>query len=211
MVVQLPGDAYDPSHMAKPDPEATFGVVPRPRRAAPGDLLFRQGSPTVGVFKLVSGRVRLFRTTAGGAQATMHTARPGELFAEASLFSTHYHCDAEALESSQLLLYPKAALMRSLRETPELLWSFTAELARRVQGLRTRIEVQRTRSARERVLQFLQLHCDSKGLWLQQGTLKQLADELALTHEALYRTLAELERDSRIVRSERGILLGPGV
>jgi CRP-like cAMP-binding protein len=224
MVVQLLGDAYDPSHMANhkttasallnratPDPAAAFGVLPKQRRAVAGDLLFRQGSPTLGVFKLVSGRVRLIRTTAGGAQATMHTARPGELFAEASLFSTHYHCDAEALEPSQLLLYPKAALMRSLRETPELLWSFTAELTRRVQGLRTRIEVQRTRSARERVLQFLQLHCDSKGLWLQQGTLKQLADELALTHEALYRTLAELERDRRIIRSERGILLGPGV
>jgi CRP-like cAMP-binding protein len=197
--------------LMKANLDAAFGVAPKARQAAAGHLIFRQGSTTVGIFKLVSGRVRLIRTTAGGAQATMHTARPGELFAEASLFSTHYHCDAEALEPSQLLLYPKAALMRSLRESPELLWSFTAELARRVQGLRTRIEVQRTRSARDRVLQFLQLHCDGRGLWPQQGTLKQLADELALTHEALYRTLAELERDGRIVRSERAILLSPGV
>lgn len=214
-------DTYDRSHMrasakkttdmpagAQLDLEEAFGVVPKPRDVAAGAHAFRQGSATVGVFKLVSGRVRLIRSTASGAPATMHTVRPGELFAEASLFSTRYHCDAEAVEPSRLLLYPKAALLRSMQERPDLLWTFAGELAHRVQSLRTRLEVQRTRSARERVLQFLRLHSDGTGLWHQEGTLKHLADELGLTHEALYRTLADLERDEEIVRIRGGLRLG---
>jgi len=137
----------------------------------------------------------------------MHTVRPGELFAEASLFSARYHCDAVALEPSEVLVYPKPALVQSLREHPQMLWIFTAELARRVQGLRSRLEIKQIRSASERVLQFLALACDESGIWKQDGTLKQLADDIGLTHEALYRTLARLEREGRVVRLEGALSL----
>ncbi len=182
------------------DLEDAFGIHPKAIEVAAGAHVFRQRSATVGVFKLLSGKVRLVRTTAGGEQATMHTARPGELFAEASLFAARYHCDAEAVEPSRLLLYPKTALQRAMQERPDLLWAFAGEMAHRIQSLRSRLEVQRTRSARERVLQFLRLHSDAAGLWQQEGTLKHLADELGLTHESLYRTLADLERDGEIDR-----------
>ena len=40
-----------------------------------------------------------------------------------------------------------------------------------------------------------------------RGSLKDLANELGLTHEALYRTLAALERASEIKRSKGRIFL----
>ena len=40
-----------------------------------------------------------------------------------------------------------------------------------------------------------------------QGTLKDLAAELGLTHEALYRTLAALERSGEIKRAKGKITL----
>jgi CRP-like cAMP-binding protein len=75
----------------------------------------------------------------------MHTARPGELFAEASIFSAYYHCDAIALRDCKVLVYPKSELTRQLKESQDELWAFTAELARHVQGLRTRLEVRQIR------------------------------------------------------------------
>jgi CRP-like cAMP-binding protein len=137
----------------------------------------------------------------------MHTVRPGELFAEASIFSAHYHCDAIALRDCEVLVYPKAELTRQLKESKDDLWAFTAELAHRVQGLRTRLEVRQIRSAPERVLQSLRLRCDSSGTWKVDGTLKQFAEEVGLTHEALYRALATLERDGSIVRGKHEITL----
>jgi len=205
-LVTDPGRATELAEAEQP-PSESFGVTPSQRHLSAGQLLFREGAASAGVYRLQTGRVRLFRSTPTGIQVAMHTVRRGELFAEASLFSARYHCDAVALEPSEVLVYPKRPLVQSLREHPERLWIFTAELARRVQGLRSRAEIKQIRSASERVLQFLALVCDASGVWRQEGTLKQLADDIGLTHEALYRTLARLEHEGRIVRLEGALRL----
>lgn len=179
----LPGAHPEP---ANPSHGRIAGVAPSLRRVVAGVALFRQGDKTFGIFRLVSGRISLIRVTAEGTQVPMHTVCPGELFAEASIFSTHYHCDAIAIRDCEVLVYPKAELTRELRENEEALWAFTAELAHRIQGLRTRLEVRQIRSAPERVLQALRLRCDASGRWKMDGTLKQFAEEIGLTHEALY-------------------------
>jgi len=179
------------------------------RRVAAGAALFRQGDATFGFFRLVSGRIRLARVTPSGTQVPMHTVGPGELFAEASLFSARYHCDAIADRACEVLVYPKAELNRRLKQDGEDLWRFAAELARRVQELRTRLEVRQIRSAPQRVLQALRLRCDADGAWRIEGTLKQFAEEIGLTHEALYRALAALERGGKIRRSGGEIRLRP--
>lgn len=197
--------SYDCSHMAAHPRIA--GVAPRLERLAAGAALFRQGDATFGFFFLVSGAVRLVRVTPAGAQVAMHSVRPGELFAEASLFSPRYHCDALASRASEVLVYPKREVVRGLKDDPEALWRFSAELAHRVQELRLRLEVRQIRSARERVLQSLRLR--GEGAWKIEGTLKQFAEEVGLTHEALYRALARLERDGWIERGAGEIRVLP--
>lgn len=182
-------------------------VAPTVRHVAAQATLFRQGDPTFGLFRLVSGRIRLLRVTPAGAQVPMHTVRPGELFAEASLFSTRYHCDAIATQASNVLVYQKAEVVRQLKEDRSDLWAFASDLAHRVHELRTRLEVRQIRSATERVLQSLWLRCDASGTWKVDGTLKQFAEEIGLTHEALYRALTGLEREGRIARGDGEIKL----
>ena len=53
--------------------------------------------------------------TPAGAQVAMHSVRPGELFAEASLFSARYHCDAVASRASEVLVYPKREVVPEKR------------------------------------------------------------------------------------------------
>jgi CRP-like cAMP-binding protein len=190
-------------------PVPLANVVPSVRRLVAGAALFRQGDPSFGIFRLVSGRISLVRVTPGGMEVPMHTARPGELFAEASIFSACYHCDAVAMRDSEVLVYAKAELTHQLKQSKEDLWAFTAELARRVHDLRTRLEVRQIRSATERVLQSLRLRCDLSGTWRVDGTLKTFAEEIGLTHEAFYRALATLERDGRIIRGNDEIRLKP--
>lgn len=194
------------STVSKPDTDLG-GAIPSVRLLAKGSALFRQGDKTFGIFRLVSGRISLVRVTRGGAQVPMHTARPGELFAEASLFSAHYHCDAIAMQDCEVLVYQKADVTRRLKENEAALWAFTAELAQRIQGLRSRLTLRQTRSAPERVLQYLRLTSDASGHWRTDAPLKQLAEELGLTHEALYRALATLERSGHISRNAQAIRL----
>lgn len=176
------------------------GLSPRRRVLAAGTTLFLQGDRTVGIFVLLSGAMRLQRVTPDGVAVTLHQVRPGEMFAEASLFATHYHCDAFAETDSVAGLYPKSELTTRLRGDAKALWSFSAELAHRLQGMRQRYELKQIRSAPRRVLQFLRLRCDAEGCYGIPGALKELAAELGLTHEALYRALAALEQRQLILR-----------
>jgi CRP/FNR family transcriptional regulator, dissimilatory nitrate respiration regulator len=79
-------------------------------------------------------------------------------------------------------------------------------------NLRTRLEQRNIRRAAERVRHFLALNTESDGCTIKlRGTLKDLAAELGLTHEALYRTLATLEHSGEIKRKKAKITLSKRV
>jgi len=183
------------------------GVTPEHRQLAAGDRLFSQGDLTYGIFHVASGRIRLQRITPDGSTVTIHLARTGEMFAEASLFSEHYHCDAIAEKESDILVYPKVQITSRLRAEPEALWQFARELAGRLQGMRTRYEIKQIRSAPERVLQWLRMRSGGDGVFRVPGTSKDIAAEVGLTHEAFYRALAALEKKGLIARSAGAIRL----
>lgn len=172
------------------------------RRLRPGQALFHSGDPTVGLFEVLKGKVRLVRVDPSGREAVLQVAGQGETLAEASLFSETYHCDAIATAAAVVRLYPKAVLFAELARDPKLGRAFTAMLARQVMDLRTRLESRNIHSARDRVRHFLAINVGADGCSVTlSGTLKELAAGLGLTHETLYRTLARMEQDGEIKRS----------
>src|SRR6516164_259782 len=178
------------------------------RVLAPGELLFRQGDPAVAIYKVESGRLRLIRRTVDDHLVILHTARRGEFFAEASLFAETYHCDAVAAAPSRIQVYPKAMVTEALRTDPVLAAAFIARLAHQLQELRSRMELRNIRSARERVLQYLRLRAGVDGHSIAiEGQLQDIAAEIGMTREALYRTLAALEAEECLTRTENAILL----
>lgn len=181
------------------------------RTLASGDVLFRQGDAVAKLYMLQSGAVRLVRHTVDGTLVVIHTARPGETIAEASLFSTHYHCDAVAAARSTVAVYDKARFLAAARTDPAVFEDVARTLVRQVQALRTRLELRNVRAARERVLQLLRLRAGPDGRTVAvDGPWQELAFELGLTREALYRALAGLERDGVIAReADQVVLLGP--
>jgi CRP-like cAMP-binding protein len=133
---------------------------------------------------------------------------PGETFAEASLFSETYHCDAVASLPSVVHLLPKPAVLKVLSSEPDIAQAFMATLARQVMTLRTRLENRNLRTARERVLHHLGLQASGMDRVVRvNGNLKAMAAELGLTHESLYRTLATLETEGVIERGHGEIRL----
>ncbi|HEV2303386.1 MAG TPA: Crp/Fnr family transcriptional regulator [Stellaceae bacterium] len=177
------------------------------RELALGELLFRQGDRAAAIYRVESGRLRLIRRTVDDHLVILHTARRGEFFAEAALFADAYHCDAVAAAPSRVRVYPKAQVMEALRSDPTLAEAFMARLARQLQELRARMELRNIRSARERLLQYLRLNARIDGSIAIEGRLQDIAAEIGMTREALYRTLAALEAEGFLTRSESEIRL----
>ncbi|MEE8445677.1 MAG: Crp/Fnr family transcriptional regulator [Alphaproteobacteria bacterium] len=193
--------------MLDPDelpPELAKSVVSR--RLETGQTLFRQGSKAVAIFAVTEGRVRLVRHGAEGQTLTLHVAGPGDGIAEAALFSDSYHCDAVADVESVVQVFPKHNLRVALAADTVLADRFMALLARQVRDLRSRLELRNIRAAHERVLAWLLLEGAEQGL-IPDRPLKQIAGEIGLSHEALYRGLARLERDGLLKRSAGRITL----
>jgi CRP-like cAMP-binding protein len=180
----------------------------RQRILQPGESLFRQGDQTYGIFAIENGRVQMIRYDSHGRSLVLFTAVEGELFAEAALFSETYHCDAMAATEATVRIYPRPILLSLLQRDLTAAQKFTALLAREVMSLRTRLEVANIRSASERVLRHLSIAAEPDGRTVAiPGTLKEMASELGLAHEVLYRTLADLETQGLIERAEHLIKL----
>jgi CRP-like cAMP-binding protein len=173
-----------------------------------GQVLFRTGQRTAGFYEVMIGRVRLVRVDRAGREAVLHVAVAGEALAEASLFASAYHCDAIATTNAVVRLYPKAAVLAEFDRNPKAAQAFMAMLAHQVMRLRARLEQRNIHSARDRVWHYLTLNAGADGRTvIVRGTLKDVANELGLTHEALYRTLADMADAGEIQRRKDKITL----
>jgi CRP-like cAMP-binding protein len=178
------------------------------RELEKNEWLFRKGDPASAIFEVVSGRVRLVRQTIDDHLEALHTARDGDHLAEAALFSDLYHCDALARVPARVRVYTKEILLSAFRAAPLLYEDFAARLARQLQAVRMRLELRNIRSARARLLQYLRLSASRDGRSVPlAGQLQDLAPDVGLTREALYRTLALLETEGLIVRNPGGFTL----
>jgi len=187
---------------------ASVRAVAVKRKFKAGESLFRLGDSSEGFYRVTAGRVRMARIDRSGHEIILYAAGPGDTIAEASLYSPNYHCDAIASTDAEVLFYPKRSVLAAFAKDGKAAQSFTAMLARQVMDLRTRIEQRNIRSARERVRHFLALNASADGRTVElRGTVKDLAAQLGLTHEALYRTLAALARSGEIRRDGLRITL----
>ena len=178
------------------------------RHLGADEMLFATGDPVRSLFVVEIGRLRLLRHTVHGAALILHVAQAGEAFAEASLFSRIYHCDALAEIPSTVIAYPKRVLLGALRGDPEAAVTLVGHLAQQVQALRGRIELLNVKSARDRVLGYLHSRLSASATAVElDRTWKAIASEIGLTHEAVYRALAELERDGLIERNGNVVVL----
>ena len=187
---------YDLDHMI-PTP---FNLLPKtavkPVEVRKGDHLFRDGDRTFGLFVAYDTTVHLARVSEDGETIMIHRATPGTWFAEASLFSETYHCDAVAQQNGSVLSIDKAAVLKGLHEH-NFAKDFCKTLSVQVQQTRQMREILAIRSAKDRVYAGL-----VAGLLV--GTVMDFAATVSLTHEATYRALRELVTEGRVQNSQRG-------
>jgi CRP/FNR family transcriptional regulator, dissimilatory nitrate respiration regulator len=130
------------------------------RSLARNEVLFRQGDNVAAIYFVEAGRLRLERRTFDGRLLILGITPAGQFFVEAALFADIFHCDAVATEPSQVRVYPKQAVLEALRTNPEGAMSFLALMAHQVIDLRQRLELMKVRSAKERVMLYLDFNAE---------------------------------------------------
>ncbi len=162
-----------------------------------GTRVFSQGDVTRGMFYLCEGRVNLVRHTEDGYEILIHRAIAGTTFAEASLFSDKYHCDASVVMDSVLIECSRLSLLALYEKQSGFALAMSERFSHQVQHARRLIEILSIRSAQERVYRAV-----VEGLLV--GNVNALADEIGLSPETVYRSLASLVKSGRIDKTGYG-------
>lgn len=151
-----------------------------------GAHLFLRGDPVREVFLLVEGSVELTRTSVSGLPMSLQWAGPGDILAEASVYSGQYHCDGILRRNSHLRAVAVGLFRKALQADPALHGAWAERLATQVQKSRVLSEIRGQRRLQDRLDMWLAEgnHLPCKGAW------QDLAAELGVSREALYRELA---------------------
>lgn len=162
------------------------------RLLEPGTSLFHAGDPVESMALVRTGRIDLVRPTAAGGSVVLQRAGAGDVVSEAAAYSETYHCDALAGIVARVRLISRDLFRARLREDPAVAELWAAQLARSVQAARLRAEVRSLRTVGARLDAWL----GARGALPDKGGWHDLAAELGVTPEALYRELARRRADA---------------
>jgi CRP-like cAMP-binding protein len=180
-------------------------LQPTDLKLSKGDYLFKQGSVVSNIYYIKSGRVKMIRNTIDGFSVLLHTGKSGETIAEASLFSSHYHCFAIADLNTEISLVRKQDLLQFLQHKPEEMMKLLAIFSQKIRELRSLNEIKNIRSAKERILSYIIINMNANKEMMLDISLKDTAQKIGLAHETFYRELKKLQEEGQIIRQKKSI------
>ena len=156
------------------------------RQLGAGQPLFHAGDAVLSMFFVRLGGADLIRFTGQGLRLVLHRAGPGAVLAEASAWSERYHCDAVAAMPCHVAALPRDVFLSRLSSAPGIAEIWTRSLARAVQHTRLQAEIR----SLPRVADRLDAWIGEGNRLPEKGRWQEVAAELGVTREALYRELS---------------------
>ena len=170
-----------------------------------GYVLFTREDPVDYFYFVFDGWVKVYRETIDGGEAVIGIFTRGETLAEAMAFiGGSYPASAEVVEEARVLPIRSANFVRYLKENPEVGLTMLSSLSRRMRHLVGEIESLKTRTASQRVAQFLLRLCttdDGEAVVALPYDKSVISARLGIQPESLSRILARLRKYG--VRTER--------
>lgn len=177
--------------------------------------LFRQGQPCHGLYVVVEGRVKVYRSAPDGREQVLHVMGPGQPVAEVPLFDGGpYPASAQAVEDSRVLFLPIDSFRWLYANNPTVADAVIRELGRRLRRMVRLVERISLKDVPARVAAALLDYAEAAGALRDGGafevprTQEELASELATTRESIARALASLRRAGTIRQEKRRVVIG---
>lgn len=167
--------------------------------------IFFEGDPGIGFYMVVSGKVKIFKTSLDGKEQILHIFGPGEPFGEVPVFhGSPFPANAETLTDSELLFFPRPEFVRLVTANPSLALNMLAVLSHRLRRFAAQIENLSLKEVPGRLASYLlylaeeQQRQDFVVLDIPKG---QLASLLGTSSETLSRIFAKMT-DEGLIRVE---------
>jgi CRP-like cAMP-binding protein len=166
-----------------------------------GATIFWEGKEAQGFYILITGQIKLVKSSPDGKEYIIRLVGTGETFAEAAVFGEiPYPVTAMALEDCQTLFFPKVPFLNHLAATPALARNMLATLSRLMFHLTQQLEDLSLKEVSARLARYILERCENthgtiaKGLHCELPTTKtQLAAYLGTISETLSRTLSRFK------------------
>lgn len=193
-----------------PDDRQRLASVASRREFEKGAMLFSEGDPSDYLYTVVSGRVKVFKTTARGTDVILEFFGPGDPVGAVAVYESRpYPASAVALEPTTALLVPRQSFFSLLETYPTMARGLLTGLTRRLVELTNRLtELSGGRVEARLARFFLKLAADigqrrPDGIFIPMALSRQeIADMIGTTIETSIRIMSRWGKEE-IVRTEK--------
>jgi CRP/FNR family transcriptional regulator, dissimilatory nitrate respiration regulator len=103
--------------------------------------IFWEGDEGDGFYIVLTGRVKVFKTSAEGKEQILHIYGPGQPIGEVPVFAgRHFPANAQAVEKSRLMFFPRRAFIDLITSHPSLALNMLAMLSMRLRQFTVQVE-----------------------------------------------------------------------
>jgi CRP/FNR family transcriptional regulator len=167
-----------------------------------GQNIFSEGDDGTGFYVIISGRVKIFKLSSEGKEQILHILGPGEPFGEVAVFAgQHFPANAEAMEESRILFFPRNSFIDLIKKNPSLAMNMLAVLSKRLRRFTHLIDDLSLKEVPGRLSAYLlylsEREKGSSNLELNI-TKSQLASLLGTIPETLSRILSKMVKQNLI-------------
>ena len=180
-----------------------------------GALLFSEDEPCTGLYVVVSGRIRIFKTSLSGREHILALEGPGSSIAELPVFDGgNYPASASAVEYAEALFISRPDLRAICLEHPEVSLKMLQVVGGRLRRLVGIIEELSFTTVRHRLIAWLLRTARAEGRTTDRGLVfslsashQDLASQIGTVRELVSRNLARLQAQSFIEMNGREITI----
>ncbi|MCO5240717.1 MAG: Crp/Fnr family transcriptional regulator [Chitinophagaceae bacterium] len=180
-----------------------------------GEILFREGAYPSGIYYIVKGKVKKYKTDKAGKEQIIYIADTGELLGYHAILSEHRYPDsAAALEGSTIAFIPKEDFIYTLEHSPVLNNRLLKTLSHEFAVLTNSITLFAQNSVRERLaLQLVVLREKYKvnfepGMAVEINISREdLASLAGTARENVVRMLSEFKESGIVETRGRTIII----
>ncbi|MFC1873974.1 Crp/Fnr family transcriptional regulator [Chloroflexota bacterium] len=178
------------------------------RTAERGEVISFEGDPAETLFFVLSGAVKVFKTSAEGKEQILNIIRPGESFNDVPVFDGEPNpASTQAMGPVVLYGIRKQDLQNILREHPQVSANIIKVLGAQIRQLMMLVEDLSFRHVIGRVARILLEHSGDKTDSRPRLTQQEMAAMAGTVREVVSRSLKALEEEGTVKMERHRIII----
>jgi len=183
----------------------TFKTGCRCNMISPGQSIFQEGTPPLGLYYLNRGKVKIYKWGDSGRKQIVRLAKKGDVIGYRALISGEvYSATAEVVEGACFCFIPKDTFFEIINSTPEVSIKLMKRLARDLKIIERMMLNLAQKSVRERVALAILTMKQTYGFEADEMTIKvelsreDISNIVGTATESVIRFLSEFKKDKLI-------------